>query len=121
MPIEAIADPTRESESEKVAEKVVEQPKMLVTGLSKLLATTTGTPRKSKMASVLDAVLEFVKMSPPTSAEASGGKIEDSREMVTASTSSAHAEVGPSETAPEKFVGESLPEKPTTAAPEAPP
>jgi hypothetical protein len=41
--------------------------------------------------------------------------------MVTASTSSAHAKAGPSETAPEKLVEESLPEQPTTSAPEAPP
>ena len=72
------------------------------------------------MAIVLDAVLESVKTSPATSAEASGGKIEDAREMVTASTS-AHAEAGPSKTTPEKHVEESLPEKPTTSAPEAPP
>jgi hypothetical protein len=100
MSIEVIADPARELESKKV----VEQPKMLVTRLLKLSATTKGTPRKRRMASVLDAVLESVKTSPPTSAEASSGKIEDAREMVTSSTSSAHAEAGPSETALEKFV-----------------
>jgi hypothetical protein len=76
---------------------------------------------RRRMASVLDVVLESVKTSPPTSAEASGGKIEDAREMVTASTSSAHAEAGPSETVPEKLVEENLPEKPTTSAPKAPP
>jgi hypothetical protein len=69
----------------------------------------------------LDAILESVKMLPPTSTEGSGDKIEDVREMVTASTSSAHAEAGPSETMPKKFVEEGLPEKPTTSAPEAPP
>jgi hypothetical protein len=47
------------------------------------------------MTSVLDAVLESAKMLPPTSIEASGGKIEDAREMVTASTSFVHAEAGP--------------------------
>ena len=45
MPIEAVADPTREPEPEKVAEKVPEQPKMMVTALPKLSATI-GTPRK---------------------------------------------------------------------------
>jgi hypothetical protein len=44
MPIEAIADPARELEPENVAEKVPEQPKMMVTALPKLSATT-GTPR----------------------------------------------------------------------------
>jgi hypothetical protein len=56
MPVEAIADPTRER-SEKVAEKIPEQPKMMVTALPKLSATTTGTSRKRRMASVLDAIL----------------------------------------------------------------
>jgi hypothetical protein len=120
IPIEAIADQVREPKSKKIVEKVAEQPKMLVTALPKLSATTTGTPRKRTMASVLDAVLESMKTPPPTSAEASGGKIEDAREMVTASTSSAHAEAGPSETVPKKLMEESLLEKPTISAPEAP-
>jgi hypothetical protein len=45
---------------------------MLVIALSKLLATITATPRKRRLASVLDAVLESVKRPPPTSTEASG-------------------------------------------------
>jgi hypothetical protein len=61
MPIEAITDPAREPESEKVAE----QSKMLVTALSKLSSTITATPRKRRLASVLDAVLESVKTPPP--------------------------------------------------------
>jgi hypothetical protein len=117
MPIEAIPDPAREPESEKVAE----QPKMLVTALLKLSATTIGTPRKRRMASVLDVVLESVKMPPPTSTETSGGKIDDAREMVTASTSAAYAEAEPLETTLEKLVEESLLEKPTTSSPDAPP
>jgi hypothetical protein len=92
-----------------------------VTALPKLSATATTTLRKRRMASVLDAVLESVKTPPPISVEASGGKIEDDREVVTANISSVHAESRPSEAAPEKLVGESLPEKPTTRAPEAPP
>jgi hypothetical protein len=39
--------------------------------------------------------------------------------MITANTS-AHAEVGPSETAPENLVEERLPEKPSAPAPDAP-
>jgi hypothetical protein len=95
MHVEAIANRAREPESEKVAKKLPEQPKMMVIALSKLSATTTGTPRKRRMASVLDAVLESVKTSPPTFAKTSGSKIEDAREMVTASNSFAHAEAGP--------------------------
>jgi hypothetical protein len=70
---------------------------MLVTASPKLSATTTATPRKRRMASVLDVVLESMKTPPPTSTEASGRKIEDAR--------------GPSKAAPEKLVEESLPEK----------
>jgi hypothetical protein len=92
-----------------------------VTTLSKLSATATTTPSKRRMASVLDAVLESVKMPTPSSAEASREKIEDTREVVTASISYVHAEAGPSEATPVKLVGESVPEKPTSSAPEAPP
>ena len=72
MPIEAIADPTKEPKSEKVAE----QPNMMVTSLPKLSAATTTTPRKRRMASVLDALLESVKTPPPTFAKASGEKLK---------------------------------------------
>jgi hypothetical protein len=119
MPIETRGDPVKEPESEKVAE----QPKVLrcptVIALPKLSATATTTPRKRRMASVLDVILESVKT--PASARTSGEKIEDTREVVTASISSVHAEAGPSEDVPVKLVGESLPEKPTTPTPEAPP
>jgi hypothetical protein len=117
MSIEASADPVKEPELEKAAE----QPNVLVTALPKLLTTATATPRKRRMASVLDAVLESVKMPPPTSTEAPGGKIEDAREVVTASISSVHAEAGPSKVVPQKLVEESILERPTTPAPEAPP
>jgi hypothetical protein len=90
---------------------------MMVTALPKL-PTTTGTPRK-RMASVMEAVLESVKTSPPSSAESSGSKTEDVSEMITASAS-AHVEAGPSETAPENLVKESLPEKPSAPTPKAP-
>jgi hypothetical protein len=118
MPIEAIADLAREPELEKVAEKVPEQPKMMVVALPKLPATI-GTPRKRGMASVLEAVLESLKTLHPSSAKATGSKSKDVTEVITASTST-HAEVGPSETAPESLVKESLPEKPLAPTPEAP-
>jgi hypothetical protein len=50
MPVEAIALPAREPKSEKIAEKVPEQPKMMVTVLPKLSATIE-TPRKRRMVS----------------------------------------------------------------------
>jgi hypothetical protein len=121
MPVEASVDPVKEPGSKKTEE----QPKLLslptVTELPKLLATATMTPRKRRMASVLDAVLESVKMSTPACAKASTEKIEDAREVVTASASYVHVEAGPSEAALVKLVGDSLTEKPTSPAPEAPP
>jgi hypothetical protein len=72
MRIEAIADPTKESESENAAE----QPKVLVTSLPKLSATATATSRKRRMASVLDAVLEYVKMPPPLLPKLLAGKFK---------------------------------------------
>jgi hypothetical protein len=117
VPSEAIADLTRELEPEKVAEKVPAQPKMMVTALPKLPATTR-TPRKRRMASVLEVVLESVK-TPPPSTKASCSKTEDVLEMITASTS-AHAKAGPSEVVPKNLVEESLPENPSMPTPEAP-
>jgi hypothetical protein len=116
VPTGIIADLARKPEP--VAEKVLEQPKMKVTILPKL-PTTTGTPRKRRMASVLEAVLESVKMPPSSSAKASGSKTKEVPKMITASTST-HAEVGPSESVPENRTEENLPEKPSALAPEAP-
>jgi hypothetical protein len=116
MPAEAIANPTRVPESEKVAEKVPEQPKMMVTALPKL-SVTKGTLRKRRMARVLEAVLESMKTLPPSSIEASSVKTEDATVMITASTS-AHAEAGPSKTTPEDLAEESLRGKASAIAPE---
>jgi hypothetical protein len=65
--------------------------------------------------------LESMKMLTPASTEASGEKIEDAREVVTTSACSTHVEVEPSGATPVKLVEESLPEKPMSPAPEAPP
>jgi hypothetical protein len=105
VPIEIIADLDRVPEA--VIEKVPEQPKMKVTILPKL-PTTTGTPRKRRMASVLEAVLESVKTPPSFSAVAFGRKTEEVPKIITASTS-AHAEAGPPEVVPENITKESLP------------
>jgi hypothetical protein len=62
------------------------------------------TPRKRRMASVLDAVLESMKAPTPASVGASGEEIEDAREVVTASATSIHVEAGHSRVAPVKLV-----------------
>jgi hypothetical protein len=121
MPIEASAGPVKEPESEKA----VEQPKVLspaaVTGLPKPSSTTIATPRKRRMASVLDDVLESVKAPVSASAEASGEKLEDARETITASTTTTLVEVEPLKVVPIGLVEESVPEKSKSPAPEAPP
>jgi hypothetical protein len=73
------------------------------------------------MASVLEAVLESMKTPAPATAEVLGKKIGDTRRVVTASAASAHAEAGPLGVAPVRLMEESLPEKITSSAPEAPP
>jgi hypothetical protein len=116
VPTGVTADLARELEP--ITENVPEQPKMKVTILPKL-SITTGTPRKQRMASILEVVLESVKTPPSSSAEASESKTKEAPKMIIASTS-AHAEVGPSEAIPENRTEEILPEKPSALAPEAP-
>jgi hypothetical protein len=111
---------------EASADPAEEHPKLLspptITELPKLpsAATTTMTPKKRRMASVLDYVLKSMKMPTPATAEASDDKIEDVREVAAASASSIHVEVGPLGAKPIELVEESLPEKPTSPIPEAP-
>jgi hypothetical protein len=120
MLIEAGADPVKVPESEKAAE----QPKVLspaaVAGLPKPSSTITTTPRKRRMASILDAVLESVKVSVSASAKASGETSGDAKEVTTASTTSVLVEARPSEAAPVGLVEKSVPEKSKSPAPEAP-
>jgi hypothetical protein len=92
-----------------------------VTGLSKLSTTATLIPRKRRMASVLDAILESMKTPTPASTEALDDKIEDAKEVVTTSAPSIHVEAGPSGAMPVKVVGESLSKKPMSHVPEAAP
>jgi hypothetical protein len=89
------------------------------TGLPKLTTAATMTPKKTRMASVLDVVLISTKISTPTSTEAPEDKYEDLRKVPTASSSSTHIEA---ETwaKPAELVKEGLHEKPTLPAPKAP-
>jgi hypothetical protein len=72
------------------------------------------------MVSVLDVVLESVKVPTPASAEASGKKFEDAKEVTVASSATALTEAGPSKAAPVRLMEESIPKKYTSPAPEAP-
>jgi hypothetical protein len=122
MPAEASADAVKVPETEKTAE---EHPKLLsppvVAELPNLSTTATMTLRKRRITSVLDAVLKLMKTPTPASAEASIKKIGDARKVVTASAASAHVEAGPLGATPVRLMEESLLEKSTSTAPEAPP
>jgi hypothetical protein len=87
-------------------------------GLPKLTTITTTTPRKRRMASVLDAVLKSTKMPTPVSTEAPEDKSEYLREVTVASASPIHVEAGPSGTKPVELAKESLLEKLTSPIPE---
>jgi hypothetical protein len=67
-PVEARAGPVKESET-----KAEEHSKLLspptTTGLPKLSTAATTTPKKRRMASVLDAVSKYTKMPIPISTE----------------------------------------------------
>jgi hypothetical protein len=73
------------------------------------------------MASILDAVLEFVKAPVSACTEATGENFEAAREAIDASTTNILVEARPSKDAPIGLVEESVPEKPKSPAPEAPP
>jgi hypothetical protein len=73
------------------------------------------------MASILDFVLESVKVPVSASAEISGEKSEDARERIAASKATALAEAESSKAMPIRLVEDSVPEKCKSPAPEAPP
>jgi hypothetical protein len=112
--VQASIDPAEEHPKLLNSPTVTELPKLTYT------ATTTITPKKRRMASVLDAILKSTKTSTPASTEASDEKTEDVREVAAASASSIHIEAGPLGATPAELVKESLLEKPTSPVPEAP-
>jgi hypothetical protein len=101
MSIKTRTDPTEEPKSEKAAEQLKVLSSTTTTELPKPSSVSAATPRKRRMASVLDAVLESAKMSAPASAEASSGKTKDAKEVVAASAVIAPTEAGPIELAEE--------------------
>jgi hypothetical protein len=144
MLVEAKTNSTEEPKLEKMAEplKVLSPP--CATELPKPSNIPATTPRKSIMACVLDAVMEFMKTSTPVSAKAPDTQAKDFRETVdanithtltkdfreTADANITHtpAEAGPSETAAEArpsetaavtLEKESVSEKFKSPAPEA--
>jgi hypothetical protein len=99
MPIETHTDPPEDPKSEKAAKQLKVLSPATTTELSKPSSVSAATPRKRRMASVLDTVLESTKMSPPASTETSSEKTKDAKEVVAASTTIAPTEAGPIELA----------------------
>jgi hypothetical protein len=129
MPVEASTNPTEEPKLEKTIEQLKALSPSCAMVLLKPSSIPIVTPRKRRMASVLDAVMESVKTSAPVSAEALSTQAKDSRRTGDANTthtlaeagpSEAPAEARPSETAPITLKKESVPEKSKSPAPEAP-
>ena len=129
MPAEARIEPVEEPKLEKVVEQLKALSPPCTTGLPKLTSIPATTPRKRKMASVLDVVMESVKTSTPASAEApntegkSSKKSDEAAMVQTISEtgpSEVSAEAKPSETKPITLEKESVPEKSKSPAPDAP-
>jgi hypothetical protein len=120
MSIEASTDPAEEPKLEKAANQLKVLSPPVTIELSKSSSVSAVTPRKRRMTSMLDAVLESIKTSAPASAEAPSEQIKDAREAVAASVTNAPAEAGPSEAASIALVQESAPEKSKSPAPEIP-
>jgi hypothetical protein len=97
VPVKASTNPTEEPKLEKAADQLMVLSLPGTIGLSKPSSVPAVTPRKRRMASVLDTVLESVKTSAPASTEALSARIKDARETVVTSVANAPAEVRPSE------------------------
>jgi hypothetical protein len=120
MPIKTSTDPAKEPKSEKATEQLKVLSPATTTELLKPSSVSATTPRKRIMASLLDAILESINMSPPASAEASSEQIKEAREAAATSAANALAEAGPSEIAPIALVEDSAPKKYKSPAPEVP-
>jgi hypothetical protein len=105
VPVEARINVTEESKVEKTAEQLKALSPPYATELSKLSNIPAATPRKKRMASVLNAIMESMKTSTPASVEeAKVSKKSDETGM--AQTIS---EVGPSEVPAEARPSKSAP------------
>jgi hypothetical protein len=118
--VKASVGPVEKAEAK--SSKVEEQPKLLspptTMGLPKLITATIVTPRKRRMASVLDAILKSSKV--PTLASTKASEVNTKKLVrAPASVSPALAEPGPSRSKPAEQEKEDLLENPTSPVPEA--
>jgi hypothetical protein len=128
VPVEARTNVTEEPKMEKTAEKLKVLSPPYATALSKVSNIPVATPRKNRTTSVLDAVMESVKTSTPTSAEAPRTETKVSKksdeagmaQTISKVVPSVSAEAKPSEIAPLILEKEDAPEKSKSPAPGAP-
>jgi hypothetical protein len=126
--VEAKIEPAEEPKLEKAAEQLKALSPPCITELSKALRIPATTPRKKRMASVLDAVMESVKTSTHVSTKAPSTKGEISKksdkvgiaQTVSEAGPSVSAEVRPSDTAPLVLEKEGGPKKSKSPALRAP-
>jgi hypothetical protein len=120
--VEVSAGPVEESEIK--SSKAEEHSKLLspptITSLPRLTTVVTMTPKKRRMASVLDAVLKSTNIPTHASIEAPKDNIEESREVPTASASPTYTEAKALGVKLAELAKESLHKKPTLPTPEAP-
>jgi hypothetical protein len=121
MVVEANVDPKEKTESKSSTAEA--HPKLLspptTMGLPKLTTAATMTPKKRRMASVLDSVFRSSKIPTPASTEAPKDNVEDSREVPTTSASPTDTEAETSGAKPAKLARQSLHGKLALPAPEA--
>jgi hypothetical protein len=109
MPAEARANVTEEPKMEKIAEQLKARSPPYATELSKLSNIPTGTPRKRRMTSMLDAVMVPVKTSTPASAEAPRMEPKVSKKYDEAGMAQTIFEARPSEVPAKARASESTP------------
>jgi hypothetical protein len=95
-PIEARAKPAEEPESKKSTEKPKALSPLQRMELSKVSKIPATTPKRRRMASVLDVVMESTKALTPSSSEAPSAEGESIKKSVEAGIAQAVVEAGPS-------------------------
>jgi hypothetical protein len=129
MSIEARTGPTEEPKLEKAAKQLKALSPPCTTELPKPSRIPATTRRRRRMASMLDAVMEYVKTSTPASTEAPSTEGEISKKSDEAGMAQTVFEIGPPEVTTEARPSESAPmnlekgsasEKSKSPAPEAP-
>jgi hypothetical protein len=125
-PVEARIEPAEGPELKKAAEKLKALSPLRETELSKASRIPAATPRRRRMASVLDDVMESVKVPTPALAPDTEGEVlkKSGEAGMAQATSEAGpsvpVEAYPSGAAPLNLEKESVPEKSKSATPEAP-